>query len=194
MTRKKYGLLLMPGAGADSSSPALIAVEKAVPKNFVVQRADFPYRLAGRKAPDRQPVLLESVANHLNEFAQQSRLPLDRIFIGGRSMGGRMCSIAAADGLKTAGLVLMSYPLHPPGKPDKLRVDHFPQIEVPTLFVSGTRDAFGAPAEIKKHVKAITTDVSCELIEGGDHGMAKYSDRVAEIVAQWLVDQTRAAA
>ena len=112
-------------------------------------RADFPYRRAGRKAPDRAPVLMASIRETLAE------LPADEpLVMGGRSMGGRMCSMVAAgvDGLpppaNLRGLVLISYPLHPPGQPAKLRVDHLPAIRVPTLFISGTNDAFGKPDEI----------------------------------------------
>ena len=186
MTKRKYGLLLFPGAGADSTSSALVAVQAAAPKSFVVKRSDFPYRLAGRKAPDRQPVLLQAVRDSLDEFVSETGLPPERIFLGGRSMGGRMCSIAAAEGLITAGLALMSYPLHPPGRPDKLRVDHFPQIAVPALFVSGTRDAFGSPEEFDHHVKAIPGPTTLSWIDGGDHGMKKHDAVVAQVVVAWL--------
>lgn len=186
MTKPKYGLLLFPGAGADSSSSALVAVEAAAPKSFAVKRSDFPYRLAGRKAPDRQPILLQAVRDSLDEFVSETGLPPERIFLGGRSMGGRMCSIAAAEGLITAGLALMSYPLHPPGRPDKLRVDHFPQIAVPALFVSGTRDAFGSPEEFDHHVKAIPGPTTLSWIDGGDHGMKKHDAVVAQVVVAWL--------
>ena len=72
-------------------------------------------------------------------------MPPDRIVLGGRSMGGRICSMAVADGLPAAGLVLISYPLHPPGRPERLRIEHLPALEVPCLFMSGTRDTFGTP-------------------------------------------------
>lgn len=84
-------------------------------------------------------------------------------------MGGRICSIvAAADG--ALGLTLLGYPLHPPGKPEQLRVDHFPKLTMPVLFASGTRDAFGTPDELKKHAKKIKGSVTFHWIETGDHG------------------------
>jgi uncharacterized protein len=188
--RMKYGLLLAPGAGADANSPALIAIENAMPKNVSVWRMDFPYRKAGRRAPDREPVLLDAARKELAEFSKTSRIPRKRIFLGGRSMGGRMCSMVAAEGVDCAGLALVSYPLHPPGKPEKLRVDHFPRIAVPTLFVSGTRDAFGTPEEFAKYTRTIEGDVTHEWIEGGDHGLRKSSEQAAQIVCDWILKNT----
>ena len=182
----KVGLLLAPGAGADSSSPALVAIENALPK-VKVHRMDFPYRKAGRKAPDKQPVLVQAVIDEANAFSKKSRIPLENIYFGGRSMGGRICSIAVAEGLPAAGLVLVSYPLHPPGKPETLRVDHFKDIHVPALFVSGTRDAFGTVAEIKKHTRKIKGEVTHHWIDGGDHGLRKFNNEVAQVVANWLL-------
>ncbi len=186
-TRKlKRGLLLAPGAGADSNSPALVAIEDALANRFVVRRMDFPYRKAGRRAPDRQPVLLQAIVDEANAFEQETGIALKDIYFGGRSMGGRICSIAVAEGLPAAGLVLISYPLHPPGRPDRLRVEHFTDIGVPALFVSGTRDAFGSVAEIKKHTRKINGDVTQHWIDGGDHGLRKYDAEVAETVSSWL--------
>ena len=111
-------------------------------------------------------------------------MPKDKVALGGRSMGGRMCSIAAAEGLAAAALVLVSYPLHPPGKPGKLRVEHFGAIEVPCLFVSGTRDQFGTPAELEEATAAIAGPVTHVLVDNGDHGLRRRDDEVAAIVAE----------
>ncbi len=141
-------LLLYPGAGSDSDHPSLVAAERYVAPHPCV-RADFPYRKEGRRAPDRAPRLLAAVREELEGID-----PDQPLVMGGRSMGGRMCSMiaAGADGRpppkNLKGLVLISYPLHPPGKPDRLRVDHLPAIAVPTLFISGTKDPFGSPDEI----------------------------------------------
>ena len=91
-------------------------------------------------------------------LADQLAVAPNKILLGGRSMGGRICSMAVADGLPAAGLVLISYPLHPPGRPDRLRIEHLPALEVPCLFVSGTRDAFGTPDELERHTAAIPGD------------------------------------
>ncbi|MGH9281910.1 MAG: alpha/beta family hydrolase, partial [Acidimicrobiales bacterium] len=89
-------------------------------------------------------------------------------------------------GLPCLALVLVSYPLHPPGRPDKLRVDHFPQLRVPCLFVSGTRDAFATPAELEQHTAAIPGPVTHEWIDGGGHGLRGKDAVVAAVVAGWL--------
>src|SRR5690606_15547997 len=110
-------LLLYPGAGSSSDHPALVAIEAAVAPRRCT-RADFGYRIAGRKAPDRAPKLIEEVRAEVLAHGTA-------VVIGGRSMGGRICSmLAAADDApeSIAGLALISYPLHPPGRPDKLRV------------------------------------------------------------------------
>lgn len=186
------GLLLTPGAGAGRDQPSLVAIEQGLaPAGVVVSRMDFPYRLAGRRAPDRPPVLLAAVREGAARLAAETGLPPGRIALGGRSMGGRMCSMAAADGLACLALVLVSYPLHPPGRPDRLRVDHFPALTVPCLFVSGTRDAFATPAELEHHAAAIPGPVTIEWIDGGDHGLRGRDVRVAAAVAGWLTPLSR---
>jgi uncharacterized protein len=189
--KKTWGLLLAPGASANSSQSALVAIEEAAPDHVAVMRMDFPYTLVGKRAPDKQPVLVAAVNEAASALAKKARIEPDHIFIGGRSMGGRIGSIAVAEGLPAAGLVLVSYPLHPPGKPDKLRVDHFPDITRPSLFISGTRDAFGTPAEFKKHVKNIPADVDFRWIDGGDHGLRKHDVATAEMVRNWLLLHTQ---
>ena len=177
-------LLLTPGAGAGRDQPALVAIEDAL--DIPVERMDFPYRTAGRRAPDRPPVLLEAVRQGAAELAARTGLPPDRLLLGGRSMGGRICSMAVAEGLPALGLVLISYPLHPPGKPDRLRVEHFGAIEVPCLFVSGTRDAFGTPDELVRHAKAVAGAVTFAWIEGGDHSLRRRDAEVAGLVKRWI--------
>lgn len=185
---KPKALLLTPGAGADRTQPSLVAIDEALSaKRIVVERMDFPYRLAGRRAPDRPPVLLAAVQAGAAALAQRAKCRPASIALGGRSMGGRICSMAVADGLPAAALVLISYPLHPPGKPDQLRTDHFPAIEVPCLFVSGTRDAFGTPEELTKATKAIKGAVTHVWIEGGDHGLRRKDAQVTEAVGSWLL-------
>ncbi|HEX4082933.1 MAG TPA: alpha/beta family hydrolase [Acidimicrobiales bacterium] len=181
------GLLLAPGAGAGSDQPSLIAIDDAVTAAGVrVARMDFGYRLAGRRAPDRPPVLLAAVVDAATQLAESAGVPPDRLALGGRSMGGRICSMAVADGLPAAALVLVSYPLHPPGRPDRLRTDHFGALRLPCLFVSGTRDAFGSPAELEAATAAIGGPVTHVWIDGGDHGLRRRDDEVAEAVRRWL--------
>lgn len=185
--KPKAALLLTPGAGADRDQPALVAIDAVVSAGgVVVERMDFPYRKAGRRAPDKPPVLLAAVREGAAALAAAAGVAPERVLLGGRSMGGRICSIAVADGLPALGLVLVSYPLHPPGKADRLRVEHFPQLTVPCLFASGTRDAFGTPEELETHTAAIPGPVTHCWIEGGDHGLRRKDDEVAEIVGRWV--------
>jgi hypothetical protein len=168
-------VLLGHGAGADMHSPALIAVADALADVKIPSlRFDFPYRVAGKRAPDRPPVLLASLREAAAVLAQRAKVPPDRLVFGGRSMGGRIGSLVASDAedpWPALGLALLSYPLHPPGKAENLRVEHFPRLTMPVLFASGTRDPFGSPAEIKKHAKKIRGPVTYCWIETGDHSV-----------------------
>jgi predicted alpha/beta-hydrolase family hydrolase len=181
-------LLLTPGAGADRSQTALVAIDDALtPEGIAVERMDFPYRKAGRKAPDRPPVLLEAVREGAAGLAADAGVKPARVALGGRSMGGRICSMAVAEGLPAAALVLVSYPLHPPGKGDQLRTAHFPELQVPCLFVSGTKDAFGTPQELEDATAAIPGPVTHVWLEGGSHGLRGHDARVASTIRAWLL-------
>jgi hypothetical protein len=189
MTRRAASagtLLLFPGASSGRDHPSLVALEKAVAPAWATVRADFAYRREGRRAPDRTPKLLATVREEL------AAIDSDRVVIGGRSMGGRMCSMVAAgvDGdpvpATLAGVVLVSYPLHPPGKPENLRVEHLPSIRVPCLFVHGTRDPFGSPPELREWTRTIPGRVTHHWVEGGRHDLKGADAEVASAVAGWL--------
>jgi hypothetical protein len=179
-------LLLFPGAGSDRNSPSLVTIERtataAIPRLRCV-RADFPYRKAGRRAPDKAPVLLDTVR------AEARALGRGRLVLGGRSMGGRICSMAVGDEtspLRAAGLVLVSYPLHPPGRLDTLRVEHLPRITVPCLFVHGTKDPFGTPDELTAWTATIPGAVEHVWIDGAGHELRRAEETVATAVTDWL--------
>jgi len=178
-------LLLTPGAGSGRDHPSLVAIESAVAP-LPVERMDFPYRKAGRRAPDRPPVLLAAIRGAAAELCLRAGIAPEQLALGGRSMGGRMCSMAVAEGLPAAALVLISYPLHPPGKPDSLRTSHLDAISVPCLFVHGTRDPFGSPEELTVATKLIRGPVTHDWIDGGRHDLKGADARVAERVARWL--------
>jgi predicted alpha/beta-hydrolase family hydrolase len=192
--RRTAGLLLTPGASATREQPSLVALDEAVTALGVrVERMDFPYTQAGRRAPDRPPVLLQAVEDGAARLADAG---VDDLYLGGRSMGGRMCSMAVAEGRISAarGLVLVSYPLHPPGKPENLRTAHFPDLHVPCLFVSGTKDTFGRPEELEEATRAIPGEVTHVWIEGGDHGLRRKDAAVVEAVTAWLAPRVGASA
>lgn len=177
-------LLLFPGAGSASTHSSLIAIESAISPMPCV-REDFAYRKAGRKAPDRTPVLLQAV----REAAAPMLAADKKLVLGGRSMGGRMCSLAVgdeSDPLPAVGLVLICYPLHPPGKPDSLRVEHFPRLHVPCLFISGTKDAFGTPSELEHWTATIPGKVTHHWLEGKGHDLKGCDAVIATTVADWI--------
>jgi len=175
-------LLLFPGAGSSSTHSSLLAIEAAVAPMRCV-RADFEYRKAGRKAPDRPPVLLKTVRDAAKPLMKGG------LVLGGRSMGGRICSMVvgdAEDPLPARGLVLISYPLHPPGKPDTLRVEHLPRITVPCLFIHGTRDPFASPGELQQWTATIPGAVTHHWIDGRGHDLKGADNVIASTVAEWI--------
>lgn len=182
------GVVLAPGAGGSADSPAFVefanAVAAVVP---AVVRVDFPYRIAGRRRPDQPAVLEASVRDRASALAADTGVGTEELLLGGRSMGGRICSQVVAAGFPAAGLVLVSYPLHPPGRSEKLRTAHFPSLRVPCIFVSGTRDAFGSPDELEAASRAIPAPVSHVWLDGGDHGLRKHGQEVARAVVDWIV-------
>ncbi|MBI2709313.1 MAG: dienelactone hydrolase [Actinobacteria bacterium] len=178
-------MVLAPGAGADAEHHTLVAVAERVAP-LPVARIDFPYRRAGRRAPDRAPTLVACVVGEASALAQRTGVPAERIVLGGRSMGGRMCSMAVAEGLPAAGLILLSYPLHPPGRPERMRTEHFPSLRLPCLFVAGTRDPFGRPDEIEAATAAIPGPVTHVWLDGEGHEPKRSDDTIADAVAGWL--------
>jgi predicted alpha/beta-hydrolase family hydrolase len=125
------------------------------------------------------------------------------VFIGGKSMGGRIAThLAAADDagdLGIRGVVALGYPLHPPGKPQQLRTAHLPRIRIPMLIVQGERDPFGTPAELRPVLTTVSADVTLHVVEKGDHSLApsRQKDRVAstyvelqDVIAKWIEEES----
>lgn len=181
---KPAALLLTPGAGGNREHHTLVAIEEAL--DLPVIRFDFPYRREGRKAPDRAPKLIAAIVDEVERICADLGIESRQLLLGGRSMGGRICSMAVAEGVEAAGLVLLSYPLHPPGKPDRLRVEHWPALDLPCLFVGGDRDPFGSPAEFEAHMGAIPGDVKNVWIEGGRHDMKSDDEQIVGAVVSWV--------
>lgn len=182
------GVVLFPGSGSSSTHSSLLAMERAL-QPLPVARIDFPYRKAGKSFPDKAPVLVQCVKDEVRAFASSLGVDTSALVIGGRSMGGRMCSMAVADEsdpLHVAGVVLVSYPLHPPKKPESLRVEHLPRLAVPTLCVSGTKDDFGTPEELQEAFRVVPGDVTWSWVENARHELARQDDVVAELVREWV--------
>lgn len=173
-------VLLAPGASANRDHSSLVAIDAALAaRGIEVERIDLP---SSRPGPKVVQVIREAAA----ELAQRAGVSPARVVLGGRSFGGRMCSMAVAEGLPALGLVLVSYPLHPPGRPDQLRVEHLAALHLPCLFVSGTRDPFATPAELGAATAAIPGPVTHVWIEGATHGLRGKDREVATAVRDWV--------
>lgn len=172
---------MTPGASATRDHHALVAIDEALSAHGVpVERIDLP----SRKGPAANIAVIKAAAADL---ARRTKLDPGQVILGGRSFGGRMCSMAVAEGLPAFGLVLVSYPLHPPGKRDSLRIAHFPDVSVPCLFISGTKDAFGTPVELEQAGRLIDAPVEFVWLEGGNHGLVGKDAVMAEAVALWVL-------
>jgi uncharacterized protein len=180
------GLVITPGASAGKDHSGLVAIDDAVTAaGLTVERVEFPGQAAGRRRTDPPAVCIEVVRAAATALAAQLSVPTGRIAVGGRSFGGRMCSLAVAEGLEVAALVLVSYPLHPPGRPDRLRTEHFEDLHVPCLFVSGRRDAFATPEELERETALIPGEVTLAFVPG-DHSLRSSASEVARVVADYL--------
>jgi predicted alpha/beta-hydrolase family hydrolase len=149
-----------------------------------VRRFNFAYREQGRRMPDAMPVLKKTYAAVIAREREDGR----ELFIGGRSMGGRVATMLAADGLPCDGLILLAYPLHPAGKPEKLRDAHLPRIRVPVLCFNGTRDALCTRELMEKALEPVGTPWQMHWIEGADHslGRRRDMDEIRERTRAWL--------
>ncbi len=182
--RTPAALLLWPGAGTGADHPSLVAIESGVTE-MPVRRIDFPYRREGRRAPDRAPKLVASIRDEVGRASDELGVAPDRMVLGGRSMGGRMCSMAVADGLGAAGVVLIAYPLHPPGRPEKLRTDHLGDLTVPSLWLCGDRDPFGTPAELAAALELPPGPITAVTLEGR-HDLERADERILAELRDWL--------
>ncbi|MET0420422.1 MAG: alpha/beta family hydrolase [Acidimicrobiia bacterium] len=167
-------VLLAHGAGADMHAGALTAVADALSACGIPSlRFNYPYRTAGRNAPDSPKKLDAATREAAAQLARRAKLPPERLVLGGRSMGGRYCSMvvgAEEDPVPALGLLMLGYPLHPAGKPDQLRVEHFPRITVPVLFVSGTRDSLAAKPALTAAARTIRGARTFHWLDTADHG------------------------
>ncbi len=181
------GLVLFHGAGGNRDHRLFVALEDHL--DVPVARCNFEYRKnnPGRRPPDPMPKLIASIQDQTAQLAKDWGLKREDLVLGGRSMGGRACSVAIADGLPAAGLLLLSYPLHPPKKPDKLRVEHFPKLDLPVLLIQGASDPFGKEPEFAAHLPAIAGEVTELWLERTGHDpVPKHDPTVLAAVADWL--------
>jgi hypothetical protein len=179
------GILLAHGAGTDQDHPMMAGLRDGLAgAGHTVMTFNYGYAERGSKRPDRTEKLVEvhrAAADFLGER-------VERLFLAGRSMGGRMATYLVAEGYPAAGVILYAYPLHPAGKEDKLRVAHFPEVRVPLLFFQGTRDALSRMVLFERHIGSLP-NASVQLLEGVSHSFRGGGWAAADLL-QYLVTAT----
>jgi predicted alpha/beta-hydrolase family hydrolase len=182
------------GAGGHKDDKGMLRLARTLEACGVeVVRFNFAYREQGSRRPDPMPVLKESIVREVEQARQRGPR---RLLIGGRSMGGRAASMLAAEGFACDGLLLAAYPLHPAGKPEKLRDAHLPDIRCPVLCFNGTRDALCERALMEKALLKVTAPWTQHWLEGADHSFnvlkssgrtaAEVDAEVSEAARRWL--------
>ncbi len=186
------GLVLTHGAGSNSRAPLLLALAEAfAASGTTVLRCDLPYRQSRPYGPPRPGDAARDREGLKNAVTALRKLVSGRMFLGGHSYGGRQATMLCADQPGVAeGLLLLSYPLHPPRKPDQLRIQHLPQLQTPALFVQGTSDPFGSPQEIGSALSLIRAKTRLLLVEGAGHdlgfkGKARQDELPALVLAEF---------
>ena len=167
-TKADAALVLAHGAGAGQKSAWMVRAAKTLAEQGIsCATFDFPYITAGRKVPDKAPLL----ETHWRTVLDEARSTFGGVplFIGGKSMGGRIASHIAAQGVEgVSGLVFFGYPLHPPGRPEQRRDAHLPGIKEPMLFIQGSNDTFGNEQELRELMPRLQ-NATLHVIQGGDH-------------------------
>jgi len=166
-------LVLTHGAGGNANSALLIAIaELFAAHGFNVLRCDLPFRQTRPYGPPRPGDAARDRDGLRNALAAVRKLAPDRVFLGGQSYGGRQATMLCAESPDLAdGLLLLSYPLHAPGKPDQPRIQHLPKLQLPCLFVHGTRDPFGSSEEIQSALKLIPSRTELIPVESAGHDL-----------------------
>ena len=198
--RRTAALILAHGAGAPQQHPFMVSFARALSERGLdVLTFNFLYTEQRRKAPDRMPQLVACYRAVIDAARAEIPSARERLFIGGKSMGGRAATHVASEdsALTLAGIVLLGYPLHPPGRPDQLRDAHLPDVGRPMLFVQGSRDTFGTPSELKPILASLSPMPTLHHVEGGDHSFkvagrdaktrqANVYDEIQNTIAEWI--------
>ena len=191
-------LILAHGAGAPQSSVFMVDFARGLARRGChAVTFNFPYTEQGRRLPDRAPVLEACFRDVIAAIRARGELAAGPLVIGGKSMGGRIASHLAAQGVADlAGLVALGYPLHPAGRPERLRDAHLARIRQPMLIVQGSRDAFGTPEELRPVLEPLGATATLQVVEGGDHSFKvpkrgpitqeEVFERVQDEIARWI--------
>ena len=184
MPMKPRGIILFHGAGGNREHPVFLEIERL--SKIPVLRYNFAYRQASAKRPPpRIEKIVKEIIQVSIDFAEANGIPQSSLVLGGRSFGGRAASMAIAEGLPSRALALLSYPLHPPGKIESLRVSHLHRIRRPTIFISGDKDPFGSPDLLEQYARKIPSEVRFHILERQNHD-PKESELVAGLVTNWV--------
>jgi predicted alpha/beta-hydrolase family hydrolase len=192
--RAQAALILAHGAGGGQKSRFMIDAGHALAERGITTATfDFPYMAEGRKVPDKSPVLEASWRKAIDAARRHGAFTGLPLFIGGKSMGGRMASHVASQGVDAIhGLIFLGYPLHPPGRPDQRRDAHLPAITEPMLFVQGTRDQFGAADDIRALLPRLNSASRVYEVVDGDHSFkvrVKIAGRSQQAVFDAIFDE-----
>lgn len=195
---KTVGVILAHGAGNDMENPLIVFLSIGLAEaGFLTLRFNFPYKEKGRKAPDSQKKLVQTWQQVFRFLKTHQEFGTKKIVATGKSMGGRVASQMAADAeLPADRLIFLGYPLHPPGKKDKLRDAHLYELRMPLFFFAGTRDALCDLDLLRKVLGRLKTDWDLEVIEGGDHSFRllksanitqqEVFDHILQTMVDWL--------
>jgi len=193
-TPNNNALVLAHGAGSNAQAPLLIALADTLcAAGFTVLRCDLPYRQSRSYGPPGPGDAARDRAGLKNAIAAMKKITAGRIFLGGHSYGGRQASMLCAEEADLVeGLLLLSYPLHPPRKPEQQRTQHLPDLRTPSLFVQGTRDPFGTVTELEQALKMIPGKTKLFVVEGGGHDLGfKGKTKQQELPREVLLEFNR---
>lgn len=164
-------IVIAHGAGAGMNHPFLVGFSDALnASGFATLRFNFPYMEQGRRFPDRPPKAIAAWREVMQQAQDRSETEL--VWACGKSFGGRMASMAAAEGMETDGLIFLGYPLHPPGKPEKIRDEHLVSVEAPMLFLQGSNDTFARKVLLDAVVAKLGRRATLQYVPDADHSFA----------------------
>jgi predicted alpha/beta-hydrolase family hydrolase len=189
----KTGVIIAHGAANDMNNSLIVAVADGLAAaGYTTLRFNFPYKEKGKKSPDAKSTLIRTWQGAVTHLLNNERFPVDRIVAAGKSMGGRIASqMVAAAQMAVAALIFLGYPLHAPGRTDKLRDSHLYEIKKPMLFFAGTKDPLCNMEKLREVLRRLPGQWDLEIVEGGNHSfkLPKSSSRFADSVHRQIVDK-----
>jgi len=190
---KKTGVVIAHGAANDMDNSLIVAVSDGLAASgYTTLRFNFLYKEKGKKSPDTEPTLIHTWQGAISHLLNNEQFPVDRVVAAGKSLGGRIASqMVAADQMAVEALIFLGYPLHAPGRTDKLRDSHLYEIKKPMLFFAGTRDPLCNMKKLRKILHRLPGQCDLEIVEGGNHSfkLPKSSSRSSDSVHHHIVEK-----